>query len=100
MRKAIVSIWGVLLVGLTGGVMAQDAEDGGEPDVNVVEEGGKKVMYKAKTEISFEGVDVEGEIKKPAGAYLLDRKKSKFSPLIKFRQDFDKEMMTSVADVK
>ena len=75
---------------------AQETDD----DVNVVEEDGKKVIYKAKTEISFEGVDVEGEIKKPAGAYLLDRKKSKFSPLIKFRQDFDTEMLASVHEVK
>lgn len=69
-------------------------------DVNVIEEEGKRVKYKATTEISFDGVDVEGEIKKPAGSYLLDRKKSKFSPLIKFRQDFDKEMFQSVQEIK
>lgn len=74
---------------------AQDADD-----VTVTEEDGKKVRYRATTEISFEGVDVEGEIKKPAGSYLLDRKRSKFSPLIKFRPDFDKEMLQSVDEVK
>lgn len=74
---------------------AQDAEES-----NVVDEDGKKVRYRATTEINFEGVDVEGEIKKPAGSYLLDRKRSKFSPLIKFRTDFDKEMLQSVDEIK
>ncbi|MFM7202927.1 MAG: hypothetical protein ACKO6N_19235 [Myxococcota bacterium] len=74
---------------------AQDADD-----VTVTEEDGKRVRYRATTEISFEGVDVEGEIKKPAGSYLLDRKRSKFSPLIKFRPDFEKEMLQSVDEVK
>ena len=73
----------------------QDSEEG-----NVVEENGRKVIYKAKTEISFEGVDVEGEIKKPAGAYLLDRRKSKFSPLITFRTNFDREIKSSADEVK
>ncbi len=96
-RRHLLAMLGVLVpLMFSSSVSAQEVED----DVNVVDEGGKKVIYKAKTEISFEGVDVEGEIKKPAGAYLLDRKKSKFSPLIKFRQDFDKEMLQSVHEVK
>jgi len=96
-RRHLLAMLGVLVpLMFSSSVSAQEVED----DVNVVDEGGKKVIYKAKTEISFEGVDVEGEIKKPAGAYLLDRKKSKFSPLIKFRQDFDKEMFQSVHEVK
>lgn len=88
---------GALLMGLlfVHSVQAQDADE-----ANVVEEDGKKVRYKATTEINFDGVDVEGEIKKPAGSYLLDRKRSKFSPLIKFRPDFDKEMLQSVDEIK
>lgn len=61
---------------------------------------GKKVQYKANIEINFEGVDVEGEIKKPTGSFLSERKKSKFSPLIKFRQDFDSEMFQTVHEIK
>ncbi len=81
-----------------GPVVAQEEPD--DDAVNVVEEGDRKVLYKAKTEISFEGVDVEGEIKKPTGSYLLERRKAKFSSLIKFRMDFDKEMLRSVHEVK
>lgn len=76
----------------------QDIADSEE--VNVVQEGDKKVIYKARTEISFEGVDVEGEIKKPSGSFLLDRKKSRFKSVIHFREDFDKEMMLSVLEIK
>jgi hypothetical protein len=95
-RKRFALMTALLVAGaLPSFAPAQEADD-----VNVVEEGGKKVKYKARTEISFEGVDVEGEIKKPAGAYLQDRKRARFSPLIKFRVDFDKEMLQSANDVK
>ncbi len=89
----------MLLVGFwAGSAVAQEEPD--DDAVNVVQEGEKKVLYKAKTEISFEGVDVEGEIKKPTGSYLLEQRKAKFSSLIKFRTDFDKEMLRSVNEVK
>ena len=59
-----------------------------------------KVIYKAKTEIDFEGVEVDGELVKPQGALLLDRKRANFNPLIKLRTDFDEEMDKSVDEVK
>lgn len=79
--------------------IAQEADDDA---VNAVDEGGRKVLYKAKTEISFEGVDVEGEVKKPTGSYLLEARKSNFSSLIKdiIRTNFDKEMVGSVQEIK
>ncbi|MED5370338.1 MAG: hypothetical protein VX899_04930 [Myxococcota bacterium] len=59
-----------------------------------------KIQYKAKTEIDFEGVEVDGELVKPTGALLLDRKRADFNPLIKLREDFDEEMDQSVNQVK
>ena len=59
-----------------------------------------KVIYKSKTEIDFEGVEVDGELVKPQGALLLDRKRANFNPLIKLRTDFDEEMDKSVDEVK
>ena len=64
------------------------------------EEDGRKVVYKERTEIDFEGVDVAGELVKPQGALLLDRKKAAFNPLIKMRTDFNQEMSNSVNEVK
>lgn len=61
---------------------------------------GQKVIYKDKTEIDFEGLDVAGELVKPQGALLLDRKRASFNPLIKLRTDFNDEMDRSVDQVK
>jgi hypothetical protein len=59
-----------------------------------------KVVYKAKTEIDFEGVEIEGELVKPQGSLVLDRRHAKFNPMIKLRTDFDDEMDKSVDEIK
>ncbi len=61
---------------------------------------GREIKYAARTEIDFEGVDVEGELVKPAGQLLLDRRKANFNPLIRLREDFNVEMKRSVDQVK
>ena len=59
-----------------------------------------KVVYKAKTEIDFEGVEVEGELVRPQGSLILDRKRAQFNSMIKLRIDFDDEMDKSVDEIK
>lgn len=63
-------------------------------------EEGPRVIYKERTEVDFEGVDVAGELVKPQGALLLDRKRAAFNPLIKLRTEFNTEMSQSVDEVK
>lgn len=60
----------------------------------------REVKYKERTEIDFDGVDVTGELVKPQGQLLLDRRKADFNPLIKLRESFDTEMKQSVDEVK
>lgn len=60
----------------------------------------RKVKYKERTEIDFEGLDVSGELVKPQGALLLDRKRASFNPLIRLRTDFNQEMAESVDEIK
>ena len=60
----------------------------------------RQVKYKERTEIDFEGVDVQGELVKPQGQLLLDRRKANFNPLIRLREDFNTEMKQSVDEVK
>jgi hypothetical protein len=60
----------------------------------------RKVVYKQKTEIDFEGLEVAGELVKPQGALLLDRKRANFNPLIRLRTDFNEEMAQSVDEIK
>ena len=81
---------------IPGVAMAQDDDAGTEG----TDSSGKKVIYKAKTEIDFEGLEVAGELVKPNGALLLDRKRAAFNPLIKLRTDFNDEMDQSVDQVK
>ncbi|MCP4868952.1 MAG: hypothetical protein GY898_09555 [Proteobacteria bacterium] len=69
-------------------VMAQDEDS----DANV--------RYKKKTEIDFEDVSVDGELKKPHGAYLLDKRQSSFNPLIRLKENFNEEMLNSVNQVR
>ena len=64
------------------------------------DDSGQKVLYKKKTEIDFEGLDVNGELVKPSGMLLLDRKRASFNPLIKIRSDFNEEMAASVDEIK
>lgn len=66
----------------------------------IAQENGQEVRYKEKTEIDFEGLEVEGQLVKPQGALLLDRKRASFNPLIKLRSDFNPEMTQSVNEIK
>ena len=72
--------------GLASVAAAQDEDD-------------RRIIYKKKTEIDFEDVSVEGELKKPHGAYLLDKRQATFNPLIKLRTDFNPEMYQSVHEI-
>ena len=59
-----------------------------------------EVRYKKKTEIDFEDVSVDGELKKPHGAYLLDKRQSSFNPLIRLKENFNEEMINSVNQIR
>ena len=63
-------------------------------------EEGRQIKYKEREEIDFEGVDVTGELVKPQGSLLLDRRKANFNPLIKLRENWDEEMKQSVDEIK
>jgi hypothetical protein len=60
----------------------------------------RKIVYKQKTEIDFEGLDIEGVLQKPQGALVIDRRNASFNPLIKLRTDFNAEISQSTNDVK
>jgi len=68
-----------------------DREESSEP---------REVVYKQRTEIDFEGLEIQGELVKPQGALLLERQRASFNPLIKLRTDFDDEMEQSVDQIK
>lgn len=58
----------------------------------------QEVRYKARTEIEFDGVGVNGELTKPQGVLLADVKRASFKPLIELRLDFNREIERSVVE--
>lgn len=59
-----------------------------------------KVVYKQKTEIDFEDLEIEGALERPSSALIQDRKSAKFNPLIKLRENWDPEIDQSIGDIK
>jgi hypothetical protein len=84
----------VLLAATFAAAPAFAQDDAAEPTE------GRAIKYKEREEIDFEGVDVTGELVKPQGSLLLDRRKANFNPLIKLREDWNEEMKQSVDEVK
>jgi hypothetical protein len=76
-----------------GPAVAQQQEP--RDTVKVVQEEDRTV-YKKKTVIDFTDVAVEGELTKPEGSYVLNRKKTDFQSLIKVRENFAPELQKSV----
>jgi hypothetical protein len=66
-----------------------------QDEVKVIQEEDRTV-YKKKTVIDFTDVAVEGELTKPEGSYVLNRKQTDFQSLIKVRDNFAPELQKSV----
>lgn len=64
------------------------------------EEEDRRIVYKQKTEIDFEGLEVEGVLVKPQTALVLERKQASFNPLIKLRTDWNVEIDRSTDEIK
>ena len=82
--------WLAVLTGmmiLAGGVaMAQEAKGGEEVST----------VFKKTTIIDFSDVTITGELTKPEGSYLMNKKKANFDLLIRVRDNFLPEMIRSV----
>ena len=64
------------------------------------EETEQQVVYKQRTEIDFESVDVEGMLVKPEGQLITEREVATFNPMIKLRMNFNEEISQSVNSIK
>jgi len=60
----------------------------------------ERIMYKQRTEIDFDGVDIQGELVKPQGTLLLDRRAASFNPLIKLRKNWNLEIKESIRTIR
>jgi len=87
MIRTLILAGGLLCLLAAAPVAAQD-------DENVT------VIYKKKTIIDFEDVLLQGELRKPQGAFLQDRRRTKFDSLITLRESFEREMFRSLDELK
>jgi len=60
----------------------------------------ERFIYKQRTEIDFDGVDIQGTLVKPQGTLLLDRRAASFNPLIKLRENWNLEMKESIRTIR
>ncbi len=52
-----------------------------------------KVVYPEKTDLDFEGMGIQGEIRSPGEFYFQHRPEEKFDSLVKRRKNFHREML-------
>ncbi len=55
-----------------------------------------RVVYPKKTEIDFEGIRIEGEVRNPGEFYFQHREEEKFDSLVKRRKNFHQQMLRDV----
>jgi hypothetical protein len=52
-----------------------------------------KIVYPTRTELDFEGAQIEGELRNPGEFYFQHRHEEKFDSLVKPRTQFHREML-------
>ena len=60
----------------------------------------QKVTYAERTEINFDEMEVTGELIKPQGSVIVDRKRAEFDSLIDLRTNWNKEMKKSLKEIR
>ena len=82
-----VLVGGICLVAMPALAQDEPAEGGDTPT---------ETVYKKTTIIDFSDVTITGELTKPEGSYLMNKKKANFNLLIRVRDNFLPEMIKSV----
>jgi hypothetical protein len=94
-RTLIVSVLALALISLTGGsAMAQKKGQGKKDAGGGAADSGQKVKN-----YDFSADNIEGELIKPDGEMVNQRKFAEHTSLIRVRQDFIKEIVKSAEDL-
>ena len=68
--------------------------------VALAEEPAPVIVYRERTEIDFESIDIEGQLVKPEGILTTERVAATFNPMIRLRLDWDDEITSSVNEIE
>ena len=60
----------------------------------------QNIVYQERTEIDFDEMEVLGELVRPQGSVITDRRRAVFDSFIKLRINWDKEMKESLKEVR
>lgn len=60
----------------------------------------KKVQYRKSQDVNFDAMDVDGQVRNPDGAYLVQKRSIDFMPLYKVRKNFDDNIKDSAQYMK
>lgn len=62
---------------------------------------GPGFQYAERTEVEFDkALELEGELVKPTGGAILERRSANFGPMIQLRADFNDELAESARQIK
>jgi hypothetical protein len=93
----------VLILAIIGGVAFAFGFAWGGKIANAAEPPGAgargkkpKVVYPKKTDLDFEGTEIQGEIRNPGEFYFQRKPEEKFDSLVKRRPNFHREMLRDV----
>ncbi len=65
-------------------------------DAKAPSEAKKKVSYRKTQSVNFDETDIDGQVRSPDGAYLLQKRGVQFMPLYKVNNQFEKNILESV----
>lgn len=92
MKNAIVALSLMIAFGSTS-VRAEDTAE--TPSAKQ-----KKVQYRKTQEVNFDETGIDGQVRSPDGAYLLQKRGVQFLPLYKVNNQFEKNVLGSVEYLK
>lgn len=79
------------MLGLYFGAVAQAAESDSSAS-----RAKARTVYPKKTDLDFDGMAIEGEVKNPGEFYFQHRGEEKFDSLVQRRKNFHREMLRDV----
>ena len=99
LMAAILTVIAVVafVAGLAYSSLYAEAADAREPAADsqpaAPAKGNPKVIYPKRTELDFEGLKLQGEVRSPGEFYFLHRNEEKFDSLVKRRKNFHQQML-------
>ena len=86
----------LVLIGAATMARAEDPKTATTTTTTRVVQEADKTVYRKKSVVDFSEVNVEGDLTKPEGSYVINRRKTGFDSRIRVRADFTPELQKSV----